>query len=338
MIGRCWTVLRWSIFTLTVFFTVAWIAKGRSALQSLGTPGSKISQFVDGQIKTLRNEDPKAATALTKLRESMDERALAAVLKREAGFGGDAQVRHFAASPEVPATIRLVALAVNPNFNRDHEERERFLWAHATTLETLHAASTDPETIGIEYVNRLEKGAQYPGAWRLIRDNPLALLVWEAVGDTRKLWQYYEQNQDWLNEVVAEVGTTATELEGDVPAEAATPSVAVIRETIRIAEKYHPEFQLALNDEKGNPSVELAAETLSLFVEFGDLLVLLGKAPVPVSLTEALEVVFANRDFLGDELQHRKVAEVAASLALVRSQKRAVWLAARQSPIGFTAE
>ncbi len=324
--------IRWIAFLGVVGLAIYWGFEGLKVSQSAGlsatapTPEETTAQI----IKKLRIENPQAADELTRIREHNDIRAVAAVLSDASSRGGLAGVQRLVdrgssrmgagrigagdqatGLAHTPYEFRLASLAVDPNLLPDTKSREEFLWAHGSALEILDHDSSGAQVDA--YLQRLEKASHSADDWRIAKNNAMALVVLDSIA-AANLRQYYEQEQDWLDDAIVEVAARA-----DV---SDTERRALIGRVVTTAQSNRPYFKQAVTDLKFGP------EVFFLFEEYGEVIRrAVGSGGLP--LDEVLEVIFANGDFL-DRFKLDPPQEIAARLVYLRNQKPTVWQAARK--------
>ena len=279
--------------------------------------GTQAQDEVESIVAELAAENPAASAALALLAEERDIRAAAAAMRHAKNTAGLAGVQDLADRVESHSDYetRLAELALRPALLANERQREEFVWAHATVLQSLQEQGA--KGLANDYLARLEHSTSDPAHWRVAKNDAMALLVFEQLAEPN-LRTYYQREEEWLNELLLEISALV-----DDPTNSAGPQANVISVTVNMAETYHPHFKNAVVDD------DLGATAFFLFDEFGPLITqAISRGGVP--RLEALEVVFANRDFLLQQ-QPMNTDDQVAALVAVKTQQPAVWEAARQT-------
>jgi len=284
--------------------------------------------YVRQQLERLQETDPRAAVTLRQLRDQRDARDIAvAMTAAEHGGGNQASaLRELAVRAQkgrTPYEVRLAALARQSIDPGDQQAVETFFQAHATTCQML-IHDDSGQTLEF-YLNLLAQASQDPVAWKIVRDDPVGLVLWPCLRNDPGAWQYYGQERQWLAEVLADMA----------PAQVNAGTVDAVEqsyaEAVRVARQYHPLPKQAVCD------LKLGVYGFVLFLAYGPIIQSAVKDGVP--LDEVLDVIFINGDSLAlpadEPVRWRRAAELAGELALIRKTRPKVWEAARAHPLAL---
>jgi len=300
------------MFLLAFVLTFFWGISGHHLARDAVASGPE--EMTQKIIRDLGKENPQAAAELTRIRENSDIRALSAVLYEADKRGGMAEVQHMVDRKvqhgKMPSEIRLASLAVDPNLLPDAKNRDEFLWAHGSALQLLDQDGTGKASNA--YLDCLERASRTPDSWRVAKADSMAMLVYECVS-TPVVREYYAQEQEWLDAIIVEV--TASAAMDD------TAKRALVSGVVEVAYDNRPYFKQAVEQ-------KFDSSAFCLFSQHGDIIrQMVGLGGVP--LEEALEVIFANGDFL-ERKKDDTPYKLAATLMNIHSEKPAVWQAARK--------
>src|SRR5690625_1026444 len=163
---------RWLVLALLVLAAVLWIRN-----YSEWFPDA--AQEADQTLNHMVERDPNVREVLALYHDHRNQHALRmAALSAKGHPNPESILRDMARDAQVtrqmPYQARLAALIEDKNLTMDREKREAFLMTHATTCQTLFAAS-DPTMVN-DYLIYLEQAASEPHIWQLVWDDPVALL------------------------------------------------------------------------------------------------------------------------------------------------------------------
>jgi hypothetical protein len=302
---------------------VAWIARAPDWLASNAGSADETERL----IKKLAAEDPNAAKELTRLREKHDVRALTASFLEANNRRGTSGLRILAdrarATGRAPYEVQLSEQALNPRLFSSRESRDSFLQAHGAVCQILDETYDTRKDLP-DYLDRLDKAAEEPTRWRVVKDDPVALMIWDDLRDS-ELREFYIQERDWLAEIVVQLAPAARDSTDEGQHAGRKPGPA---ELIALARRYHPLLKKAIADPDVGPTV------FQLFLSFGEVV----RSAVNkhgLALDEVLEILYTNGDALS---QNRNDEELAARLALLRQRKPSVWNEAREQPLALKLE
>jgi hypothetical protein len=315
-------LLRYGLCVGCFLTLVAWVMRGGHLCDRIeGSPESLADREVRKITDRLAAENPQAAEELARLKEARDVRAVAATLRdaetRQGLSGVSSLVERYQRTQQVPYEIRLSSLAADPRRLTSLDEREAFLWAHGSAMQVL--ATTLDATALDDYLQRVERASRDPETWRLAKSDALAMLVWEQVTEA-DLRRYYEEERDWLAEVLVQL---AAMVEGD-----AADQGRIVADGLRVAHRFRPYFKEAIVQHN------LDATVFFLFADQGEVIAkAVGAGGLP--LNEVLEVMFANADYVIEQRQAKSVEGLAARFVEIRNHKPSVWKAARYSSLAL---
>ena len=292
---------------------MVWLWQGNNLLGILDSSKARERGLAKAETE-LRAMNPEAAAFLDRVKDERDRTALAASLRvAEMKYGEDSALRVFAESlgkNNDPAYYRLLRLAADAGITPSQTDREAILYSHGTTVQFLLEDETGRSAN--VYLDQLETAAKDRGICAIVRDDPVALLMWPHLEKNEMLWQFYQDEREWLGDVLA----TATPVEGD------SDAGMFLAGLVSVAQRHHPAAKKAVV-ESG-----FGVVALPLFDAFGDVISKAEKLGVPVD--EALEVVFANQDQFVDETDASALAD---RLIHLKKNKPTVWEAARNEPL-----
>lgn len=303
------------------------------------TEAEAAQAIVDGELARLEKADPQAAQILQGLRDRRGEQSLAPAFRvAESGAVNPMSALRELASrskdERTPYEVQLTDIARRSVNLNDPEESQAFFHSHATACNLLTNDTSGRSTD--RYLSRLEEAAQNPAAWRVVKDDPVALLIWRQLAAEPDLLQYYEGEREWLAEVLADLELVSAEATAhpspELEESAARAAEKSYVDAIRVAKKYHPLPKQAATD------LQLGSLGFSLFIDFGPIIrIAVGDYSLP--LDETLEVLFINGDRFrpsdNDALSLAKADEFARELVQVRKARPQVWEFARTHPLAL---
>jgi hypothetical protein len=188
------------IAALLSFLLCFWIFKGGD-LAKRSTIMDKSNQMLQDLLKI----DSEAAAVFQQI---SDQKTQTALLLGAYSTKADQRYRSKLAematetsnTRALPYRSRLAKLALEKMDLRDEENRNAFLMSYSLVCESLAESS---EWIEInEFMTLLEQAANDPSAWPLVKDDPLALIIWSQIKDP-SLLEFYHRNRDWLADPLA---------------------------------------------------------------------------------------------------------------------------------------
>lgn len=319
---------------LLVFVTLAvlWFIFGFGFTQNaLQTSKDKYDAILSDFEKKMEREDPVAATKLARYREDqqVNKLALATHLVRaesQAGLVGVRDVLVKQDSLQNDALYGLAALATSPDQHLNSEMRTAFLTAQSCVVELL--LQSENPTLAQEYISRLQVAANDPEAWAQVFDDAFALVIFDHI-KTPELRKYYlqERGKDWFEEAMLSfVDRYGIEDDSqDTPQDwLSNEKLELLVAFLECARLHHPNFKKALVE------YDLGVDVFPIFDQFGRVIDVCSQQ-YDIPLNETLDVLFANQDFVGEQLEQLGHERVAASLHLIRTQKPSVWKEAQDS-------
>ena len=329
------------ILAALMIVLAVWLVRGLSVIRGLGGSDST-ERFVAEQADRLR-QIPEADAILARMKEKHEIRALAASVHAAYESEGNSGLRRLVAqirSGTDPCGMALARLAVREGRFQVEADREAFVVAHATACEALTGAAGGAGSD--QYLTLLAEVEQQPAVWRVVREDPVALVLWPVIGSDAALWSFYVEQRDWLAEALVElkaaraVSIAASENDGRATQSAQEQdegSGFAVDKAIAAAYLYHPLARQAVVNEG------LGGVGLSLFLDHGAVLQE-AVAQHGLPLNETMEVLFTNGEsFLLEAdskpaLQER-IRQTAAELAHIHRSKPSVWTNAKQHPLAL---
>lgn len=325
------------VFVRTLLFVALVVAFFSVLLQWTKVPGSGLQsqdEFVRNRLKELEQADPKAALLLQRVRDQRNAMDLA-VAMRAAEHGSSNRVSALralgqrAANNQTPYEVQLATIARQTIDISDEQQTEAFFQAHATTCQML---TKDTSGSALRYyLDLLNQAAKDPSTWRVVRDDPVALLLWPHLRSDPAAWKYYEAEREWLAEVIADLAPANADesVPGSVRLFSAEQSYA---ESVKVAMQYNPLPKKAVQE------LKLGTHAFSLFFAYGPI-IQRAVNDLGLPLEEVLDVLFINGDSFGlpaeEPLRAQRAEQFASELALIRKSRPKVWDAARVHPLAL---
>jgi hypothetical protein len=162
----------------------------------------------------------------------------------------------------------------------------------------------------------LEQAADDPSAWPLVKDDPLALMIWSQINDLFLL-EFYHRNRDWLADPLA------------------SPELNILVEgwNLESALKKFSKYETPLK--KAVVDGELGEFALALITSHG---ALIGETYDRYNLdpVEVMSVIYMNPDIFGEtEKDARWIGNTAAWLATIAQQHPVIWFSAGMTPFAL---
>lgn len=308
-------LVRWGVFAVLAVGVVWWGLNGLAWTRGKVEPTA--ARTAQQAISELALHDPAAAETARKI--LADKPLGLEVVTAASGPDAVSMLKRLADQEKslggrTPPLVELAQLAIQSRELPTDVDREAFLVAHTANLDALAAA--DSPALLKSYLDELDAAARDPERMRAAFDDPVALIVWSKVPDP-ELRRFYHAQRDWLGEILVE-GTAQAE-----DSAASADAGAALAAVISAAQKYHPLPQKAVQE------LKLGWLGFQAFLVHGDLIAGCVKDGIP--LDDALDVVFANTDFLAEKVKAQGVEKTARSLAELRLGRPQAWLAARHS-------
>jgi hypothetical protein len=338
---------RKTIFILIGLVAIAWLVKGYSASRDFVSRQTSVnSDYLAKTLKQLQLTDPEAAAKMAVFMEGRSQNALVAAIKAEEKQYGSSAVREMAqrlkneSGPYLP-WFELTAMATNPELVSGQENIEKFLNGNTVVYDIFY--ETGSFQLAEWYRDMLLEAGKNSGQyWQIIQDNPVAILVWTALGQSHPdLWEYFVTESEWLSE------TLLFAAPDDLP-ETADPEqrLAWIAEAVAGFKKFHPLGRDIYNEtsaETVNMSQEELEDTFSDtamltagLLKYGDIVYYCSvKNSLPA--IDVLELLILNPDMFEppDDLSQRDDWALKQAVRLIDIQKNRpnVWAAAHMKPL-----
>ena len=326
-----------------VCLTVFWLIKGWGISKGVA---------VDSPIETARvlieeykETNPKLANDIARLQKEFGAQAVAIKLKvdaqRMAGTGADAQLLERQLDRgAVPYEIRLASLAKRSNLDLEPKALETFLDEYGTYCEAI----LEPEFLDV-YLARIERLADNPRVWPVVREDIGAPVIWDAVEGDEELWAFFVREREWLRDPLFAIHALFdTAMKDGLAGEwDRSEPLLPLRDAIIAAKRFDPLVKLAveeykkLGDEEGEE--EGAAIILGTFMHYGHTI---ESAVNDYGLPryEVVAVLYANPgvfepDSRIPEQDKASGFEQASYLREVYNEQQTVWQYALSSPLAL---
>ena len=332
------------LFFLILFAGLAWFVKGGDLLQgSEGVYDRKLREL----LAKIEKSNPEAAKRIKEAGKK-DPYAVAvtvATLKNQKDY--EKQIAKFSESlkdNEPNAFIEAIELSVDKNLVSNNEDRKKVIYAHGSflylkeselikkaliekNLEEQGKYKSEIQALVNEHFDRLKKFSKEPETWEIVKYDPVAVMVFTEVEDS-KLRQFYVENHDWVQDMFSQFQNLPQEKEGG------GTSVS-IKSVLETASLYYPETKKAVVDQKQN-GCGFGPMGFQLFFKYGDLIKTCVDKEKVLPLCEILEIFFSQQDYL-NSFMAKNATESAASLlarnlAVIKSTSPNLWRAAKASP------
>lgn len=266
--------------------------------------------------------DPQAREVLARHHDERSQQALR-IAANSARFDGRPMAlltdmaTEAKATQRMPHRARLAAILADQGLLMAEETRAGFLQTHATSCQAL-AATTDPLIVD-QYVHQLEQASATPGVWELVRDDPIALLLWSH-DQPMEVVAFYHAQRDWLQDPLLDIDPSRMGSKGKI--DAYIDIINAVRRWPTIGR------QMAMEDELGGPG-------LALLAVHGDLIARCVE-DYQMRAGEVAAIIFANPDaFQHAVVSPAEVNREAARLAVIAKDHPMVWRAALQTPLAL---
>lgn len=302
------------IAVILALFLAFWYFKGGNL-----TKGTTVLAQAEASLRELAAIDPQAAAIIQRIGEQHDRTAL---LLGVHGTQADQRYRSILADmatevvtvKNMPYRVRLAGLGLEKMDLRGEEHRRAFFTSYGVVLDGL-ALADDWEGINA-FMTLLEQASREPGVWPLIKDDPLALIIWSQVQDPA-LVEFYHRNRDWLADPLAV--PELMEMTDGWELEAALRGYARHERILRqaVVDGELGVFALALMWSHGT-LVATAVERFNL------------------DPAEVMSVIYMNPDLFGQmERDVTWIGEQAAWMAVIARQHPVVWFSAGMTPFAL---
>ena len=343
---------RHTIWLLICLALAVWLFKGYPLSQNMVTKKPSLNaDYLNGMMEQLRKTDPEAAAKMSRFIEGRNLNALVAAMKIEEKRYGSSTIREMASRLKNDSSsplpwFELTAIATNPNLvSGPGSPLEDFVSANSMAYGLLYDSGS--RQLADWYQVMLREAAQNSGRdWPIVKTNPVALLVWTALGRSRPdLWNYFVGESEWLSEALLFAAPH------DVSAMTKTGQMlAWVPEVVEGLKKYHPLGRNIFNEaangavnENGEvPGEELediysvAALLTAGLLKYGDIVSRTSlRSDLPA--VEVLELLIMNPDMFGPP-EDRALMEPwadnqAAMLINIHKNRPNVWAAAHMKPL-----
>ena len=347
---------RHTIWLLLCLALAGWLFKGYPLSLDLMTKKSSANaDYLNGMLEQLRKTDPEAAAQMSRFIEGRNLSALVAAMKIEEKRYGPSTIREMASrikngSGSPLPWFELAAIATNPNLvSGPGGPLEDFVSANSTAYGFLYDSGS--RQLADWYQVMLREAAQNSGRdWPVIKTNPVALLVWTALGRSRPdLWDYFVNESEWLSEALLFAAPH------DVPEMTKTGQMLTwVPEVVEGLKKHHPLGRDIFNEASNNAANEHGKETgeeveedvediysvaallTAGLLKYGDI-VSRTSLESDLPAVEVLELLIMNPDMFGlpeDRAQMESWADKhAARLINIHKNRPNVWAAAHMKPL-----
>jgi hypothetical protein len=332
------------LFFLILFAGLAWFVKGGDLLQgSEGAYERKLREL----LAKIEKSNPDAAKRIKEAGKK-DPYAVAvavATLKNQKDY--EKQITKFSESlkDDEPNTfIEAIELSVDKNLVHDNEDRKKVIYAHGSflylkeselikkaliekNLEEQGKYKSEIQALVNEHFDRLKKFSKEPGTWEIVKYDPVAVMVFTEVEDS-KLRQFYVENHEWVQDMFSQFQ--------NLPQEKEKEGTAVsIKSVLETASLYYPETKKAVVDQKQN-GCGFGPMGFQLFFKYGELIKTCVDKEKVLPLCETLEIFFSQQDYLNSFIEKHATESAASLLARnlgeIKKTSPDLWRAAKASP------
>jgi len=332
------------LFFLILFAGLAWFFKGGDLLQgSEGVYERKLRELL-GKIE---KSNPEAAKRIKEAgkRDPYAVSVAVATLKNQKDY--EKQITKFSESlkdDEPNAFIEAIELSVDKNLVHDNEDRKKVIYAHGSflylkeselikkalvtkNLEEQGKYKDDIQKLVNEHFDRLKKFSKEPGTWEIVKYDPVAVMVFTEVEDS-KLRQFYVENHEWVQDMFSQFQNLPQEKDKE-------GSSVSIKSVLETASLYYPETKKAVVDQKQN-GCGFGPMGFQLFFKYGDLIKTCVDKEKVLPLCETLEIFFSQQDYLNSFIEKHATESAASLLARnlgeIKKTSPDLWRAAKASP------
>ncbi|MCY2942888.1 MAG: hypothetical protein NTV50_14640 [Planctomycetota bacterium] len=332
------------LFFLILIAALAWLFKGGDFLQgSEGVHERKLREL----LGNIEKSNPEAAKRIRDAAKK-DPYAVAvavATLKNQKDY--EKQITRFSESlkdDKPNAFIEAIELSVDKNLVYDNEDRKKVIYAHGSflylkeselikkaliekNLEEQGKYKSEIQALVNEHFDRLKKFSKEPGTWEIVKYDPVAVMVFTEVEDS-KLRQFYVENHEWVQDMFSQFQNLPQEKEKE-------GSSVTIKSVLETASLYYPETKKAVVDQKQN-GCGFGPMGFQLFFKYGELIKTCVDKEKVLPLCETLEIFFAQQDYLNSFIEKHATESAACLLARnlgkIKKTSPDLWRAAKASP------
>jgi hypothetical protein len=369
-----------------LFAGLAWFFKGGDWLQgSEGVYERKLREL----LAKIEKSNPEAAKRIKEAGKK-DPYAVAvavATLKNQKDY--EKQITRFSESlkdDEPNAFIEAIELSVDKNLVSNNEDRKKVIYAHGSflylkeselikkalvtkNLEEQRKYKAEIQKLVNEHFDRLKKFSKEPGTWEIVKYDPVAVMVYSEVEDS-KLRQFYVENHDWVQDLFSQFQNLPQEKEE----EGTSVSIKSVLET---AQRYYPATKEAVIGKpeikevvfyKPDPEEGLSGKSektkkgvidnpektkeevvgqkqkgcgfgpmgFQLFFKYGELIKTCVDKEKVLPLCETLEIFFSQQHYLNSFTEKHTTESapilLARNLGEIKKTSPNLWRAAKASP------
>ena len=333
------------LFFLILFAGLAWFVKGGDLLQgSEGVYDRKLQEL----LAKIEKSNPEAAKRIKEAGKK-DPYAVAvavATLKNQKDY--EKQITRFSESlkdDEPNAFIEAIELSVDKSLVSNNEDRKKVIYAHGSflylkeselikkalvtkNLEEQENYKAEIQKLVNEHFDRLKKFSKEPGTWELVKYDPVAVMVFTEVEDS-KLRKFYVENHDWVQDMFSQFQNLPQENEK----EGASVSIKSVLET---ASLYYPKTKNAVVPQKQKDGCGFGPMGFQLFFKYGELIKTCVDKEKVLPLCETLEIFFSQQDYLNSFIEKHTTESaailLARNLAVIKNTSPDLWRAAKATP------
>jgi hypothetical protein len=335
------------IFFVIWLAAIGWLIKGYPlSSHFLEKRLNKNSDYLQQTLEKLSKTNPEAAMSLARFLEGKNDQAVTAALKYEEQRAGPSAIRELASrslnNPDYPLPwYDLANIATNTKLINGPEEMKSFLSAHSMAYGLVFEAGN--QSLSDWYDQKLREASEGDKSkWFIIKNDPMALVVWSVLGDSRpELWDYYAAEADWLSEALIFFAPSQV-LEQSESKNSIEQSLAWIPEALEGLQKYHPLgrdiYLETVNQSHTAPESDLedhfaeASLLLTGLLKYGDLVSRVTANNSGLMATDTLELILLNPEMFEPPQEQSQINDWAINQAayLINLQKTrpAVWAAA----------
>ena len=330
------------LFFLILVAALAWLFKGGDLLQgSEGVHERKLREL----LGNIEKSNPEAAKRIKEAgkKDPYTVAVAVATLKNQKDY--EKQITRFSESlkdDEPNAFIEAIELSVDKNLVYDNEDRKKVIYAHGSflylkeselikkaliekNLEEQGKYKSEIQALVNEHFDRLKKFSKEPGTWEIVKYDPVAVIVFTEVEDS-KLRQFYVENHEWVQDMFSQFQNLPQEKEG---------SSVSIKSVLETASLYYPETKKAVVDQKQN-GCGFGPMGFQLFFKYGELIKTCVDKEKVLPLCETLEIFFSQQDYLNSFIEKHSTESAASLLARnlgeIKKTSPDLWRAAKASP------
>ena len=332
------------LFFLILIVALAWLFKGGDLLQGReGVYERKLREL----LAKIEKSNPEAAKRIKEAgkKDPYAVSVAVATLKNQKDY--EKQITRFSESLkdyEPNAFIEAIELSVDKNLVYDNEDRKKVIYAHGSflylkeselikkaliekNLEEQGKYKSEIQALVNEHFDRLKKFSKVPGTWEIVKYDPVAVMVFTEVDDS-KLRQFYVENHEWVQDMFSQFQ--------NLPLEKEKEGTAVsIKSVLETASLYYPETKKAVVDQKQN-GCGFGPMGFQLFFKYGDLIKTCVDKEKVLPLCETLEIFFSQQDYLNSFIEKHSTESAASLLARnlgeIKKTSPDLWRAAKASP------